>query len=146
MPIYKMDGKKDGKQRYRVRVNYNDENGKARQTEKVIYGLPEAKELEKSLLQAVRQPLTQKNITVKQLFDEYLTAKKSEVRETTFEKSKHTINTYVLDTLSSKNIQALRSPELQKWKNTIINKNLSHATNRGIYSCFRALLNFAVKM
>ena len=34
MPIYKMDGSKDGKQKYRVRINYTDVFGKARQTEK----------------------------------------------------------------------------------------------------------------
>lgn len=146
MPIYKMDGKKDGKQRYRVRINYIDDNGKARQTEKVIYGLPEAKELEKSLLQTMRQPLTQKNITVKQLFDEYLAAKQSEVRETTIEKNKEIITNHILDTLSDKNIQSLNSAVLQKWKNSIVAKGLSHRMNKNIYSEFRALLNFAVKM
>ena len=38
MPIYKMDGKRDGLQRYRVRINYTDKNGKARQLDRVAYG------------------------------------------------------------------------------------------------------------
>lgn len=31
MPIYKMEGKKNGKQKYRVRINYIDSFGKAKQ-------------------------------------------------------------------------------------------------------------------
>ena len=31
MPVYKMDGKKDGKQAYRVRINYTDRAGKHKQ-------------------------------------------------------------------------------------------------------------------
>ena len=49
MPIYKMKGKKNGKQKYRVRINYVDGFGTKRQTDTVIYGLDEAKELEKQL-------------------------------------------------------------------------------------------------
>ena len=43
MPIYKMDGKKDGKQQYRVRINYTDNTGRARQIDRVAYGSTEAK-------------------------------------------------------------------------------------------------------
>ena len=49
MPIYKMKGKKDGKQKYRVRINYIDSYGKARQIERVTYGNEEAKQLEREL-------------------------------------------------------------------------------------------------
>ena len=34
MPIYKMDGKKDGRQKYRVRINYRDRAGKAKQIDR----------------------------------------------------------------------------------------------------------------
>lgn len=33
MPIYKMDGKKDGLQKYRVRINFTDSSGKSKQIE-----------------------------------------------------------------------------------------------------------------
>ena len=39
MPIYKMKGKKDGKQKYRVRVNYIDNFNVAKQIDRVAYGL-----------------------------------------------------------------------------------------------------------
>ena len=44
MPIYKMDGKKDGLQKYRVRINYIDQQGKARQLDRVAYGSQAAKD------------------------------------------------------------------------------------------------------
>lgn len=44
MPIYKMKGSKDGRQKYRVRVNYIDNLGKNRQIDRVAYGSAEAKE------------------------------------------------------------------------------------------------------
>ena len=50
MPIYKMDGKKDGKQKYRVRINYVDTTGKSRQIDRVAYGKEEAKDLEHELM------------------------------------------------------------------------------------------------
>ena len=50
MPIYKMKGTKNGLQKYRVRVNYTDSTGQPRQTERVVYGSQEAKDLEKALM------------------------------------------------------------------------------------------------
>lgn len=38
MPIYKMEGKKNGKQKYRVRINYVDSFGAKKQTDTVVYG------------------------------------------------------------------------------------------------------------
>ena len=49
MPIYKMQGSKNGKQKYRVRVNYTDNLGKNRQIDRVTYGSSEAKDLERRL-------------------------------------------------------------------------------------------------
>lgn len=49
MPITKVAGKKNGKQKYRVRVNYTDSLGKAQQIERTAYGLDEAKEIEQEL-------------------------------------------------------------------------------------------------
>ena len=49
MPIYKMQGKKDGLQKYRVRINYTDRSGKPHQLDRVAYGAEAAKELERQL-------------------------------------------------------------------------------------------------
>ena len=46
MPITKTDKKVDGKQQYRVRVNYTDLFGNHRQVERTAYGAAEAKTVE----------------------------------------------------------------------------------------------------
>lgn len=146
MPIYKMDGKKDGKQRYRVRVNYIDDNGNARQTERVIYGLPEAKEFELSLAKTIRQPLTGKELTVKELLDEYLNTKKYEVRETTLDKNRKVLETHIIPHLGTKRLKSLNLHTLKAWKQTISEKGLSSTFEKNIFGELRALLNYAVKM
>ena len=51
MPIYKIAGqKKDGLQKYRVVVNYTDENGKKRTVERREYGKAQAERAEAVLL------------------------------------------------------------------------------------------------
>ncbi len=74
MPIYKMDGKKDGLQKYRVRVNYTDREGKSRQLDRVAYGKDAAKELERQLNHDLSEETTKK-ITLQQLYDEYISVK-----------------------------------------------------------------------
>lgn len=146
MPIYKMEGKKDGKQRYRVRVNYIDDNGAARQTEKVVYGLPEAKDFELSLAKKIRQPLTRKDITVQELLADYLATKKHEVRETSLDKSKRILEFHIIPTLGAKRLSSLSLATLKQWKQSISEKKLSFATEKNIFGELRALLNYAIKM
>ncbi len=60
MPIYKMTDekgkniRKDGLQKYRVRVNYTDALGKPRQITRVAYGSDAAKALEMQLTNSVK--------------------------------------------------------------------------------------------
>ncbi len=152
MPIYKMDGKKNGLQKYRVRVNYIDKiTGKAKQTERVAYGLEEAKELEMRLSHEVKETQTG-NITLLQLYDEYTAVQKNALRESTFEKAKRTLELYVLPELSSLTLKKLTLQRLQKWKlnieavTTSKDTPLSLEYKRKIFSVFRTLLNYAVKM
>ena len=146
MPIYKMNGKKDGKQKYRVRVNYIDRLGKAKQIDRVAYGLDEAKQLERELNYQLKQETPTVKMTVQALYDEYIEALKPEVRETTLEKNKQNLKNNVLDTLGNVKLDKLTIPVLQKWKQNIEQKNLSIRTRQNRYSEFRALLNYAVKM
>ena len=67
MPIYKMQGKKDGVQKYRVRINYTDNSGKPRQLDRVAYGAAEAKALEAQLLSTLDNG--DGRMTVDALFD-----------------------------------------------------------------------------
>lgn len=152
MPIYKMTDdkgkpiKKDGKQKYRVRINYVDNLGKSKQIDRVAYGVEEAKQLERELNHSVKQELPAAQMTVKQLFDEYIKAKQYEVRESTLDKSINVLSHHVLPHLSDKKIDKLTVPILQDWKQKIEADGFSIRMRKNIYGEFRALLNYAVKM
>ena len=64
MPITKVTGKKNGKQKYRVRVNYTDSFGKAQQIERTAYGLDEAKEIERELRLKATERVSGEGLTV----------------------------------------------------------------------------------
>ncbi len=147
MPIYKMEGKKNGQQKYRVRINFVDQQGKNRQLERVVYGSAEAKALEASMQReymALRHGST--HMTVQALFDEYIAAKKYEVRETTLDKSKRILSHHVLPQLGSTRVDRLTAPILNQWKHTISELGLAIKTRKNIFGELRAMLNYAVKM
>ena len=67
MPINKIDKKKNGLQVYRVRVNFTDAYGKARQIERTAYGLAEANALEQSLIAEYKESRAQKKYMNKKM-------------------------------------------------------------------------------
>ena len=155
MPIYKMNGSKDGKQKYRVRVNYIDNLGKNRQIDRVAYGNAEAKDLERKLQYELKEQTPTARMTVQTLYDEYIKSSANELRETSLALNKKTLTTYVLSILGNCSLKKLTAPVMQDWKNQIdeyevktskgIHK-LSLRTKQNIFSCFRTLLNYGVKM
>lgn len=151
MPIYKMDGKKDGLQKYRVRINYTDQQGKARQLDRVAYGAQAAKDLERQLMRDLRAETSGK-MTLNELYDRYMASKKNEVRETTLDKAKQQLTKYVLPDLGNYKIDKLTAPVLQKWKDDLSDITLKKGTKlsikykQNIYAAFIALLNYGVKM
>lgn len=80
MPIYKTQGKKDGLQKYRVRINYTDRAGKAHQLDRVAYGSKAAKDLERRLSAEYSNAVVSANnsMTVQKLYDECICAKRSD--------------------------------------------------------------------
>lgn len=147
MPIYKMKGAKDGKQKYRVRINYTDKNGEAHQLDRVEYGKIEAKALEAKLLKEYKDKDTAyKRLTVEDLYNEYMSAKKHEVRITTYDKTRRNLELYVLPYFANTRLDRLSAVSLQKWKDTLSSKGLSFKTLQNQFSEFRTMLNFAVKM
>ena len=146
MPIYKMNGKKDGRQKYRVRINYTDSFGKPKQLDRVAYGADEAKQLERELNYKLKQEAPSARMTVQDLFNEYMISKQFEKRETSQDQTRRALEGYVLDTLSNVKLDKLTVPVLQSWKQNIENRNLSIRTRQNKFSEFRALLNYAVRM
>lgn len=155
MPISKASGSKDGKQKYRVRVNYIDALGNYRQVERTAYGAAEAKDLEMRIQHEIKKEPPTARMSVQALYDEYVKPAENELRETSFEKNKQTLRDHVLPYLGSTSLKKLTAPALQDWKNKIdayefVTKKgprkLSLRTKQNIFSCFRTLLNYGVKM
>lgn len=149
MPIYKVDGvKKDGAQKYKVRVNYIDDNGQFKQLTRTAYGSEAAKDLERELNRKIKQkgenPIAK--MTFQKLFDEYIAAKKFEVRESTIDKHERNYGLYIRFALADVRIDKLTIPVLQAWKLSIEEKRLALKTRRHAYALVRAVLNYAVKM
>ena len=141
-----MEGKKDGQQKYRVRINYVDNMGQNRQIDRVAYGKAEAKLLEAKLMKEVKESVPASRYTVRQLFDEYIEAKKHEVRETSLDKTNRILNRYVLPYVETIKIDKLNNTIIQTWKTTINNLGLGIKTRQNIFGEFRAMLNYAVRM
>ena len=146
MPIYKMEGKKDGKQKYRVFINYTDSAGHYRKKSKIVYGADEAKYCEYLMSAEVNTSAPDSSVTLRQLFVQYMETKKHEVRQSTFEKTGRVLNGYIISALGDEKLNRLTSKKLQSWKNNIAGAELKIRTKQNIYKEFHALLNYAVKL
>lgn len=151
MPIYKMDGKKDGKQKYRVRINYVDNTGKSRQIDRVAYGKEEAKDLERQLTLNLREETAPK-MTLQQLYDEYVRVKKHEIRESSLDRVAKRLKRYVLGRMENYKIDKLTIKHLQDWKISLEDyrkkngKPLALKTKQDVFADFKGMLRHAVKM
>lgn len=146
MPIYKDNGKKDGLQKYKVRINYLDHLGNAKQLTRIAYGMEEARMLEFKLLQQTKSGEHIHAITLGKLFEEYIAAKQMDVRETSLDKSRRILKLRVLPYFENTKIDKITPPVLQRWKEDIAAKDLSLVTMQNIFGEFRAMMNYAVKM
>ena len=148
MPIYKSGGKKDGLQKYNVRINYVSESGQAKQLTRVAYGLDAAKDLERRLLHDLKSngENSVRKMTVRQLFEEYAAVKKYEVRQSTYDKTVRTFEYYIFPTLADVCIDKLSAKILQDWKISLEERDLALKTKKNVYSELRTMFNYAVRM
>lgn len=143
MPITKAGGKKDGLQKYRVRVNYTDASGQHRQKERTAYGLSEAKELERKMMMDARAV---GSVTVADLTEEFIRARKDELRASSLDNYARHARLYILPILGDTKIDKLTVRILQEWKQSERLSTLALTTKRGIYKSLQQILNYAVKM
>ncbi len=147
MPIYKIDKKKDGKQGYKVQINYTDKNGVYRQKAKTVYGLPEARLAEQNLTYTAGvENINATRLTINDLFEEYIISKRAEVRQTSLDKSIGNLEKHILPYLGTIKLDKLDTRALQNWKNAISDTTLAIRTKQNLYTELRAMLNYAVKM
>ena len=143
-----MDGKKDGLQKYNVRINYTVSDGTQKQITRTAYGFEDAKDLEQKLLIEVRekQDGSYGRTTVDQLFKEYIATKQHDVRKTTSHKYEKEYELYIKPKLENIKLCKLTVPMLQKWKSYIEGLEIGLTTRNHAYSTLRILLNYAVRM
>lgn len=148
MPIYKVDGaRRNGLQKYRVIISYNSITGRRVQIERTAYGVDAAKDMEYQLLSEYKSGLnSSSNLTIAELYNNYLKAKQHELRYSTLEKKQAIFNAHILPELGNVRIKKITTAVLQQWKEYIENKGLAIKTRRNIYNELRALLSYAVKL
>lgn len=148
MPINKTNIKKDGKQQYRVRVNYTDSHGHYRQVERTTYGSTEAKMLESKLLKeyAEKNAIPASKMALAALYEEYIEVKGREVRASSLATLKNILTKHILPYIGEIRLDKLSVPQLQKWKTELSGQGLSATTLKHCYGELRALLNYALKM
>lgn len=147
MPIYKQKEKnKDGVYKYKVRVNYTDSFGNHKQLTRTAWGAREAKELERQLTQQTDSHSITTGITLSTLFSEYCNSIQHEIRQTSLEKKQTIFKLHIEPVLGSKQLTHLNTKTLSDWKTYINEKGLRLQTRKNLYTEFRALLNYAVKM
>lgn len=146
MPIYKENGKKDGLQKYRVKVYYTDSYGNHKQISKTAYGKEAASMLERQLSRQVARQETSSSITVRQLYEEFTATSAPEIRRTTMRGYVTNFTHHILPRIGNVRLQKLNAKILNDWKNYVNSKPLSLITKQNIFAALRAALNFAVKM
>jgi integrase len=149
MPIYKVNGvKKDGLQKYKVRINFVSDDGISRQLTRTAFGSDEAKDLERKLADEVKAKIETpfSKMTMQQLYEKFIEVKKYELRETSLERYERSFRIHILPKMAKVQIDKLSSTKLEEWKLYIEKKGLSIKSKKHAYGDFRAILNYAVKM
>lgn len=144
MPIYKAEGKKDGLQKYLVKVSYRDEMGKHDLT-RVAYGRSEALQLEERLRKSKKKEPA--HIKVNELYKEYIKAKEKEVRETTLDKMKICFRLHILPHIGDIRLDKLTPAVLEReWRRAVSESDLCVSSKNNVYRDLRAFLNYAVRI
>jgi len=148
MPIYKANGKKDGSQKYMVRINYFDDGGQPKQLTRIAYGLDNAKNLEMRLNDELKNKseMLIKKMTVQELFNEYKEVKKYELRQTSLIRIQQVFKYYVLPTFGKYVVDKITVRAVQEWKIFMGKRNLSLNTRKTAFVCFSSMINYAIKM
>lgn len=145
MSITKIDKKKNGLQGYRVRIRYTTPTGEVKQVERTAWGKTEAQNIESQLIAEKRSGDIQSRMTVNELYEKYLQAKKHSVRESSFERIQKVLKADVLPQLGTLKLDKLTPAVLQEWKDNIAAHDASFNTKSGKYMMLNAMLNFAKK-
>ena len=148
MPIYKGNGKKDGLYRYNVRINYVSDSGEAKQLTRIAYGLDNARILENKLNNSLKvkgeRPI--KKITLQELFDEFISVKKMELKEISIYTMSSVYDNHLKPTLKDYRLDRITVRVIQEWKLRQSEKQLSLSINQSAFKLLGSLIKFANQM
>ena len=148
MPIYKTNGKKDGKEKFIVRINYVADSGEPKQLTRVAYGSTVAKNLETKLTNDIKlkgeKPM--RKMTVQELFNEFIEVKAYELRQSSTERIKQMYNKQIAPMFNGYRIDKITVRDIQNWKLSIEKKGLALNTKQKAFTYFKAMIGYAVKM
>ena len=145
MPIYPTGKKKDGKQQYRVRINYT-EAGEYRQKEQLCWGYKESLDLEQRLKAMYINDGGHGTMLLRDFYGEYMAYKRGDVRETTLDRMRSNVENHILPFLGDYALADIDARVVAKWKSDMNQKGLSVTYCRRIFGSLNALLNYAVKL
>jgi len=147
MPIYKTNGKKDGLQKYKVRINYTTTDGNFKQLTRIAYGFDEAKDVEQKLLKEIKekQDGSLNKTTIDQLFTEYLSTKKHDVREATSVRYEQIYRLYIKPILEHTKLVSITIPLLQKWKSYIEELDIVFNNTKSRLCCIENIIELCGK-
>lgn len=143
-----MKGKKNGLQRYKVRINYTDYNGVYKMVERVTYGMAEAQDL-LSVMQSQYSKsagLSNKRMTLDELYNEYRELKKHEIRASSLDTQDKTYRLRINSNIGKLKINNINTKIIQEWKNELNNLDLATVTKQKAYTLLNAIMNYALKM
>lgn len=136
---------KDGRNRYIVRVFYNDETGAARRKSRVAHSLKEAQKMEASMRAETRSGITDADhLTLPVLWSEYRPYSKARTKRTTFESYEQRYNTYILPFFGDRPLSDFSANDFRKWKDSL-GEELTLTTRHTIYTVLHMVLRFGFK-
>ena len=135
---------KDGRSWY-FRCYYTDLLGNRKQKESSKYFTKkETLEAERLFLSSLTDLSLQKNITFKQLKEEYLRQQKERLKITSYQTLKLLLSH--IEPIDNIVIEKLTINQFNNWKSIINSKDFSTGYKNNIYKRLRSLLNFGNKM
>lgn len=148
MPIYKIPGKRDGYQKYRIVVNYTDNTGKKKTKEKYAYGKAAAENAERELFSKINGggKESASEILVTDLLKLYEEKRGSEIRETTLRKKRGIFKHHIEPYFQKITLQALTSEKISDWRDWLGSKDMKVGTKNNAIRELHAYLNFAIQI
>lgn len=145
MPIYKNKNKPG----YTVKVNYTNDKGEHCQIfRRGILTKAEAKELELQLIEKIKNKSapTQKKITMRTLYNNYLIDAEGNRKANTMRQFKAAYKHHIAPFFGNVNIINIKSRDIQKWKNQINKNDFKTQYKNTLFKNLNKLFNYAVKM